>query len=71
MQRSAYLLGRKPIRQRLTSDGECLVSVVACKPGTPDEWLMYIETSQRRKAARAAGPHTLYKIRVKLKAQLQ
>jgi len=62
MRRSEYLLGRRPIRERLEKTGTCRVSVVQCLPDS-DPWLMYVETNARKKARYPV----LYRITVHLK----
>ncbi len=60
--RSQFLLGRKPIRERLRQRGEVSVIAVRCLPNT-DPWVMYLESDTRGKK----GPSVMYRINVKLK----
>jgi hypothetical protein len=63
MRKSEYLLGRRPIRDRLESEYVCRVSCVQCLPGT-NPWRMYVET--RRRGKREKGS-ILYRITIRVK----
>jgi hypothetical protein len=62
MRRSEYLLGRRPIRERLARYGTCRVACVQCLPNI-DPWRMYVETTRKGRARKPV----LYRIKITLK----
>jgi hypothetical protein len=60
--KSRYLLGRRPIRDRLKKNGECSVVAVQCLPNS-DPWVMYMESETRGRKRRPV----LYRINIRLK----
>ena len=63
MQKSAYLLGRKPARALFETTGQVVLSAVDCLSGTARHWRMYVEAPTDG----PAGPSVLYRIRVRRK----
>ncbi len=66
MRKSEYVLGRKPVRERLERNGEVTVAAVQCNAGTRQAWVMFLETG---KTGKQKFP-VLYRIRVRLKRDL-
>jgi hypothetical protein len=61
--RSEYLLGRREIQRRLTANGHVTVAAIRCLAGSPEEWIMYLETKKRGRQRKPV----LYRINVRLK----